>query len=102
MIAVAIVSFSFLTSCGDDGCTQADWIGTYDLEEGHMCPDTTVRLDEVITISAGGEENTINYAGSDINFTDCNGTGPFGITLALDGDIISVSGLGCDGEYTRR
>lgn len=103
------VLFSFASCGSDDGdCVAADWIGTYVLDaDTQNCASEDVELSDTITITAGTDENSINFDGINAEVTGCNieATDPFfGLTIEadLDGDEISVSGFGCTGTFIRQ
>ncbi len=91
----------FLSSCGDDTCVQADWIGTYNLVAGtDSCQDASVSVADNIIIAAGQTDTSLDFEGFEVNFTNCTATTFLG-TMELDGDKITLSGI-CSAEFERQ
>lgn len=97
---LALCTLAFIACNNDDECSQSDWIGTYN-KTSEDCPEN-VSLDDVLVIEAGGNANEIILAGDTVMINDCaTQNAPFGIEISLSGNILSVEGLGCTGEYSK-
>lgn len=97
-----------MMSCGsDDDCVANDWVGTYTLDETTAsCSGTGTELSETVTITLGTQANSLDFDGIEVEVTGCSieiVEPYFGFTIdaELDGDEISVEGLGCTGVYVR-
>jgi len=104
LMAFAIVAMAVFSSCGDDKCEQEDWIGTYSLNEGQTCTDTSFTPDATLVIGAGASSTTISIAGEDWAFAECSVTDTVsGAVITLDGDKLTATLTGiCTSEYTRQ
>lgn len=98
MIASSVFLF---TSCGDDTCVQADWIGTYNLIAGtDSCQDSSLSVADNVIIAAGQTDTSLDFEGFEVNFTNCTATTFLG-TMELDGDKLILAGA-CSAEFERQ
>lgn len=95
------VLFLGIVSCSDSECNAVNWIGTYTFVEGG-CADSTIFHNLQQTITAGSEDNTILWDGIEAEITGCELDFTSNVDAELDGDILIVTGLGCDLTYMRQ
>ena len=104
-----VATFSFLlilglSSCGDSGCGQGDWVGTYKLVSGagecELDESTSIEFEDTFIIEAGSTNSTIGLDGDEITFSDCTATAFF-LTLSLDGDELTTTAGPCVATYKK-
>lgn len=107
-LALALFCMTMI-SCDKDSdevsCTQADWIGTYLIDESmSSCEDPSVSLSDMLVITAGPSDTELDYDGTIVDFDECTVEIVFfgSIRSELSGDQITVNGLGCEGIYNRQ
>ena len=104
-----IATFSFLlivglSSCGDSGCSQADWVGTYSISSGvgacELDESTSIEFDDTFVIEAGSNDTSLSLDGDEVTFSDCTASAFF-LTLSLDGEELTVTAGPCVAVYTK-
>ena len=92
-----------LISCGSDECMQADFVGTWTLDQStEDCSDPSTTLNDEVIFTAGDTESTLEQDGFTVNINGCSlSYSGLPATAELNGDRLTISGFGCTGEYTK-
>ena len=78
---------AFFSSCGDDPCTQSDWVGTY---TGTVTCDGNSE-EGTVTITANGTEEVVIRYSTDTQLTEYDPLTPTDCTISLSQDDAGIT-----------
>ncbi len=86
-------------ACGEDSCARVDWLGAFN-KQSENCSDSTIVFLEMVIITTGTAEGTININGVDVEVNENQCEIIVGNdVLTLEGSQIEITSGDCSAIY---